>query len=650
MAIARPSPLRSEPSRGSLLVGLSTPTYYNGFSPFLNWWKQGAPLQIHLAGGATLSGVDVWNAKVYLDPATGELSRPVPRDLISLSRIFFAKTNEFQRGLGCDYSGEEFAIEWEGSADVSVDLLTLGGIQKKVSPNKVTFKMGSDPGNTSITLLVTDSNSPPRNVRVYQNRYANEIKAGQIFNPDWLNVVRQFGCIRCMDWCAVNNSTIADFDKLADFNYCSWGQPFISSAAIDEYGTKGGVHPQILCELANRTGNNIHVCIPHLATDKFIEEFASYFRDHTHAEVTYELSNECWNGRFSQFGDFLARGQSLWPYDPLRGYKYYGYRAAECMNIIRGIYGNTTKWRGALATQTVNPSVTLAILNGVQFWRSKRPKRPVVSELFKSLCVTGYFGDVTTCSQPESISQSHPAIVKSPRHEYETGQLLKCFFSSGMIQLNQREVTVDKIDDDTYSIDVDTTGFNSFTGDTRNYVAPASIFKLMEDSKTRNAQDRTSFPAPHTYFSQQVSLSMINGTSPSGFTTDVSVAALRTKFWPAQLSLAHANGLILQQYEGGSHLVGDAYLTGYGGNEQYTEFLLQHGHSREIAAVYSAMYDSFREIGGQYPCKHVADGTVSQYGTWAAIRYWPTLANRGSKDTDNPVWQATMAANRSMKK
>jgi len=62
----------------------------------------------------------------------------------------------------------------------------------------------------------------------------------------------------------------------------------------------------------------------------------------------------------------IAGGQSRWPFDPLRSYEYYGYRAAECMNISSGIYGNTTKWRGALAMQTVNPSVTLAIFEATE--------------------------------------------------------------------------------------------------------------------------------------------------------------------------------------------------------------------------------------------------------------------------------------------
>src|SRR6201999_414582 len=117
----------------------------------------------------------------------------------------------------------------------------------------------------------------------------------------------------------------------------------------------------------------------------------------------------------------------------------------------------------------------------------------------------------------------------------------------------------------------------------------ASIFNLMDASRQKNKERRDQYPTPYTFFNQQVSSSLMNGHCDFGFNTIGSVAALRTSLWPAQLALAQANGLTLRQYEGGSHFVGDAYLCAFGGNALFTEFMLQHGHSREIAAVYSAM-------------------------------------------------------------
>src|SRR5208282_6245649 len=122
------------------------------------------------------------------------------------------------------------------------------------------------------------------------------------------------------------------------------------------------------------------------------------------------------------------------------------------------------------------------------------------------------------------------------------------------------------------------------------------------------------------------------------FATSVSVASLKDTFWPAQKAIADTHGLDLRQYEGGLHYVGNVYLTGYGGNPQFTEFLVNIGHTKETADVYAAMYSTFFQVGGHYPSKFVEAGLTSRYGTWAGLRFIPG-------DESNPVWVATRAAN-----
>ena len=80
-----------------------------------------------------------------------------------------------------------------------------------------------------------------------------------------------------------------------------------------------------------------------------------------------------------------------------------------------------------------------------------------------------------------------------------------------------------------------------------------------------------------------------------------------------------------RQYEGGAHFVGDPYLTGFGGQTQFTDYLVNSGHSpEEIAAVYTAMYAAFLAVGGVNPAKFTEGGATSQFGTWAGIRLAPS--------------------------
>lgn len=64
-----------------------------------------------------------------------------------------------------------------------------------------------------------------------------------------------------------------------------------------------------------------------------------------------------------------------------------------------------------------------------------------------------------------AITQANPGVVTAPYHGLATGA--EAYFAGieGMIELNGRVVTVTVLDDDTFSIGLDTTGFGAFTGD-----------------------------------------------------------------------------------------------------------------------------------------------------------------------------------------
>ena len=133
----------ADPSQGRLAVGLTGPNYYNGFCPFLNWWKQAGSYELHRRTGGNLAGQAIWDAGGYFDPATGELANPVPSDVTGISRIFFADTNPFMHALGCNYSGETFIAKWDGSASGNIDFLTPG--EDRINPLPVKSSSGWGP-------------------------------------------------------------------------------------------------------------------------------------------------------------------------------------------------------------------------------------------------------------------------------------------------------------------------------------------------------------------------------------------------------------------------------------------------------------------------------------------------------------------------
>ncbi|MEH2535994.1 hypothetical protein V1277_004706 [Bradyrhizobium sp. AZCC 1588] len=640
---AAPGTSAPPPNDKSITLGLANPTYYIGFSPFLNWWKTAQEPTISRIAGGDLSGKAVWDAGIYLSPATGEIVSPAPADLLAIKSVFFAPPNDFQVNAGCDYSGEPWVVEWDGSASGRIDLLTSGGTQSNVGTNKITFTMGKNPGNTQLTLTLKNRNDPPRNIRIYQQRYAVNVAAGEKFNPDWLAVIKKFGFLRFMDWQYINNSEVKDFAQLADENYYRWCTALTSKSG---FGPKGGIHPSLICQVANLTGCKVHVCFPAKCTDAFVSAFTTYMRNNTKVEVTYEFSNECWHFGFQQASYCLEQGNAIWLNDGARFNKWYGYRAAQVMQIVRSIYNDPSRWRGCINTQTVSIGPLQQQLVGINYLLSKTAPSLRVSDLFKGVYATGYFGYFEQSKPISSITSTNPAVVFSKGHGYTNGQRLKLFVN-GMIQLNNKIVTVSNASADRYELSgVDATEYAAFaTGNGNNYSVKSLIFEIMDKSNAKFVADPRTYPTKYTYFNQQLAQSLLTGNCSEGFISPINVANLRSTYWPALKTLATANGLDLRQYESGAHFVGDVYLTGFGGQAQFTEYLVNSGHSPEVGAVYAAGYAAFIAVGGIHPAKYTEGGASSRYGTWAGIRFWPTVANGNKVDTANPVWKATVDFN-----
>jgi hypothetical protein len=640
MALAAELPRVSEVfaggAAGRLSLGLSGLAYWIGFCPFLDWQKMAGPYEVTRSMGGKLSGKAAFDGG-YLDSASGEIANPVPSDAIAFTRVFYASPGIGNTAGGYDFSREDWIIKWDGTGHC---VIGGGCVASQVIDNRSgsgKFRFRSS-GNAWVTFTITNIHDPPRNVRIYQARYASNLAAGEKFNPDWLARIRSFGILRFMDWMATNNSMITDFSQIAGEDYFAWGQTVTSSS---KFGPKGGVPLSLICEVANLTRCNVHFCIPHLATDACVRSIAEYFRDHLSADIviTFEYSNECWNFVFVQARYCADQAKTMWPGSD--GARWYGFRSAQCMKLIRDVFNNRARWRGCLATQTINADVTRHALVGVDYFRANglSPEKSLsVADLFDEVSVTGYFGDIQGSRRLTRITNANPAVVTSPSHGYTNGQRLKLFIATGMTELNDTFVTVGNATKDTFELlAVDSHAFKTFVTDNRSYATPALLFELMDASNAKFIADSKNYPTKYTYFNRVVAASWLNGSS-EGFVTGHSIASLRDEIWPAQRAVADAAGLDLRQYEGGLHFVGDINLASYGGNPQFTEYLVHIGHTKETAEVYTAMYLAFFQIGGHYPSKFVEGGPTGPYGTWGGMRFIPG-------DEHNSVWAAVQKAN-----
>ncbi len=133
---------------------------------------------------------------------------------------------------------------------------------------------------------VCDAITPCADAAICQLFATNGVAETQIFHPTFINNVAPYRVLRYMDWMETNNSPVVNFADYPDLNDVIWHR----------------VPVAILAELGNRIGSDIWVNIPHLASNEFVDQFATLLRDEfrTDRKIFVEYSNENWNGIFRQ--------------------------------------------------------------------------------------------------------------------------------------------------------------------------------------------------------------------------------------------------------------------------------------------------------------------------------------------------------------
>jgi hypothetical protein len=166
-------------------------------------------------------------------------------------------------------------------------------------------------------------NPEPEGFRIIQSRRGNHVRNIRIvaladekadlerdpFLPEFIEFCRPFHALRFMDWMRTNGSLEKEWSnrkKRSFYTMAGLGgdaDGFTgSSVAASHYLLSGGVAIEICIDLCNRLGVDAWFCVPHRATDDYIESFARLVRDRLdpRLKVYCEFSNEIWNRSFVQ--------------------------------------------------------------------------------------------------------------------------------------------------------------------------------------------------------------------------------------------------------------------------------------------------------------------------------------------------------------
>jgi hypothetical protein len=217
-------------------------------------------------------------------------------------------------------------------------------------PGKMVVDLGSG-GGVFLRLLEVDPADPVRDIRVVMPGFEDTYEKDP-FHPDFLARWKGFTTLRFMDFQETNNSRLA---KWAD-----------RPKSTDATWTREGIPVEVMVDLANRLGADPWFCMPHLADDEFVREFAKLVKAKLNPDrkIYIELSNEIWNGQFQQSryageqGIKLGFAEKPWE----AGWRWTAYRSVQVFKIWEEVFGGRDRFVRVLASQAANPYVSNQIL------------------------------------------------------------------------------------------------------------------------------------------------------------------------------------------------------------------------------------------------------------------------------------------------
>ena len=249
---------------------------------------------------------------------------------------------------GGHYPGGTYTVLWDGTGQ-----LEFGGSATlaESGDHRLTIEVDPAKGPIWLRVVATDPADYLKHLRVilpgHETTYQTEP-----FRPGFLKMWRGMACLRFMDWMKTNGSTQQQWSQRPTMEDATW--------------TGAGIPVEVMIDLANRLDADPWFCMPHLADDEYVRQFAELVKAKLEPErqVWIEYSNEVWNGQFAQSRwageQGIAKGFAEKPWEA--GWRFCAWRSVQVFGIWEEVFGGTDRLRRVLPTQAANPYVTERIV------------------------------------------------------------------------------------------------------------------------------------------------------------------------------------------------------------------------------------------------------------------------------------------------
>lgn len=280
-------------------------------------------------------------------------------------------------GFEASYHQVPHDIKWEGAESISpgnVDNWTkIGTNHYRFTPRMAAWWM-------NFTHAPGASGDYIRNVQIYRTQDAALVDAGEMFNPDFLDLCRGMKELRFMDWQETNRGSLPTVDV-----------PRANYASFNRYP----VAPEVIARLCNETDADPWVCMHHTTGPTHWAEFARRLAADldTARTVKVTYSNETWNFGFDVHDHDINAAQTLWSGGANDYWQddYYGYQLTRILPEFEKHFPRN-RIKLVLETQSENTGLTERRL-AAQAWQDSGDTAYIApSSVIDEIAVTTYLG------------------------------------------------------------------------------------------------------------------------------------------------------------------------------------------------------------------------------------------------------------------
>ncbi len=208
-----------------------------------------------------------------------ELPYEVPgTETLQAVRTVWANTAELPGGTYVALYDGEGVIDFWGDATITSQ--EAGRIEFTVTP-------GVD-NIMTLEILESQAGNHIHNIRILLPGTESTYESNP-WTQEWIDKLEPFQALRFMDWGLTNNSEMRHWSDRTQPDFYT-------------YTSRSGVPYEWWIELCNQKKADAWICVPHLASEDYITQMATLFRDNLDEDlkIHVEYSNEIWNWLFAQ--------------------------------------------------------------------------------------------------------------------------------------------------------------------------------------------------------------------------------------------------------------------------------------------------------------------------------------------------------------